>query len=329
MKKILLFCSVFFFGNQLLQSQTTLVAGDIAIIGYNADNIPDNFSFLTLKDLAAGTVINFTDFGWTSESNGFQLSCNVANTSGGVTDGAITWTAPVGGVLFGTQVTIVCGGNSPSASLGTVVGLQGTANSIFAPPIVYMSLSPGGDHIFAFQGTLVSPTLITAIGMNGPWDATLTNCEFTSSKSVLPAALNGTNSMAITTEVDNAIYNCSVTTGTASALRTAILNQANWNVDNNTTFTLPIACFSTLDTADFERDINFTIFPNPTSGTVTIKIDNDEELIIVNQLGQKVLTIEVKASIENNINIGHLTKGVYFIKRNINNQLSTKRIIIK
>ena len=45
MKKILLFCSVFFFGNQLLQSQTTLVAGDIAIIGYNADNVPDNFSF--------------------------------------------------------------------------------------------------------------------------------------------------------------------------------------------------------------------------------------------------------------------------------------------
>ena len=229
---------------QALKSQTTLVAGDIAIIGYNADNVPDNFSFIPLVNLAAGTVINFTDFGWTSESNGFQLSCNVANTTGAVADGAITWTSPAGGVLLGTQVTVVCGGASPSASLGTVVGLQGTANSIDMPPIEYMSLSPGGDHIFAFQGTLASPTLITAIGMNGPWDISLTNCEFTSSKSLLPPALGGTNSMAITTEVDNAIYNCSVTTGTASVLRTAILNQANWNVDNNTPFTLPIACFN-------------------------------------------------------------------------------------
>lgn len=162
-------------GFQTLKSQTTLVAGDIAIIAYNADNVPDNFSFIPLKDLAAGTLINFTDFGWTSESNGFQLSCNVFGTSGAVADGAITWTAPAGGVLLGRQVTIACGGTSPSASHGTEVGLQGTVNA----PTEYMSLSPGGDHIFAFQGTLASPTLITAIAMNGPWDATLTNCENT------------------------------------------------------------------------------------------------------------------------------------------------------
>ncbi|NJS17159.1 MAG: hypothetical protein HC787_10935 [Nostocaceae cyanobacterium CSU_2_110] len=61
MKKLLLVFLMILSGFQTLKSQSTLVAGDIAIIGYNADNIPDNFSFIPLKDLAAGTVINFTD----------------------------------------------------------------------------------------------------------------------------------------------------------------------------------------------------------------------------------------------------------------------------
>lgn len=333
MKKLLLFCSIFFFGNQLLQSQTTLVVGDIVIVGYNADEVgnEDEFSFIPLKDLAAGAVINFTDFGWTSESNGFQLSCIVANTSGAVADGAITWTAPAGGVLFGQQVHIVCGGASLSASHGTVVGLQATANSITnGPTIEYMSLSPGGDQIFAFQGTLGSPTLITALGMNGAWDATLTNCEFTSSKSVFPSALNGTNSLAITPEVDNATYNCSVTTGTASVLRTAILNVANWDVNNDTPFTLPIPCFgSTLGIEDFENKSNFLIYPNPTSGLLNINTDFDAQLIILNQLGQTVKEFNVYSTITNVINIENLANGIYYVKSMNGNQINFQNLVIK
>jgi hypothetical protein len=43
-------------------AQTTLEAGDLAIIGFNGDN-PDQFSFVLLVDVTANTEITFTDSG--------------------------------------------------------------------------------------------------------------------------------------------------------------------------------------------------------------------------------------------------------------------------
>lgn len=44
---------------------TTLTPGDIAIVGYITNGNPDSFSFVPLVPLTAGTVIYFTDNGWT------------------------------------------------------------------------------------------------------------------------------------------------------------------------------------------------------------------------------------------------------------------------
>jgi Secretion system C-terminal sorting domain len=240
MRKLLFFCFIFLFGNQLLHSQTTLVAGDIAIVGYNADEVgnEDEFSFILLRDITAGTVIRFTDFGWASDINGFQSANPCGAGTGSVSDGAITWTAPAGGLLCGTQVHVVCGGLTLSASAGTVVGLVQAFNF----PGEFISLSPGGDQIFAFQGSLAAPTLITAISMNGAWDTTLLNCTFTATASVLPAALNATTSVQIIPERDNARYNCTVTNDSPTNLRTAIFNVANWNTDDAVPYILPLTC---------------------------------------------------------------------------------------
>src|SRR5687767_11610298 len=61
-------------------SQTTLAAGDIAFVGYittddnvNGTSQNDEFSFVLLRDITAGTTINFTDFGWT-DGNAFQTA---------------------------------------------------------------------------------------------------------------------------------------------------------------------------------------------------------------------------------------------------------------
>ncbi|MCC6701970.1 MAG: SprB repeat-containing protein, partial [Fluviicola sp.] len=221
-------------------AQTTLVAGDIAILSYNADEVgnEDEFTFVLLRDIAAGTVIRFTDFGWASDINGFQSANPCGASTGSVSDGAITWTAPAGGLLCGTQVHVVCGGLTLSTSAGTVVGLQQAFNF----PSEFISLSPGGDQICAFQGTLATPTLITAINMNGAWDAALLNCSFTATQSVLPAALNATTSVAIIPEIDNSRYNCTVTNDSPTNLRAAIFNNANWTGDDATPFILPLTC---------------------------------------------------------------------------------------
>jgi hypothetical protein len=74
---------------------TTLNAGDIAFSGYTSTSIPnDEFSFVLLRNIGPGTVINFTDNGW--------LSTNVF----GVGESTATWTAPAGGLPGGTEIKI-------------------------------------------------------------------------------------------------------------------------------------------------------------------------------------------------------------------------------
>ncbi len=118
-------------------SATTLGPGDIAIIGFNFDN-PDEFAFVLLTDITAGTEIHFTDNGWLA-AGGFRTG-----------EGEDVWTA-------GTDM-----------SAGTVVTL--TTSS--------MAFSSGGDQIIAFQGSLSTPSLIYALNSEGSgWqsDATSSN----------------------------------------------------------------------------------------------------------------------------------------------------------
>ncbi|WP_198666928.1 T9SS type A sorting domain-containing protein [Taibaiella helva] len=220
-------------------AQTALGVGDLAIVGYNSGGASDSFSFILLTNVAAGTSINFTDLGWCSGADiiGFQKlnPCPAQpNGSGAATDGAITWSTSTA-LPCGTQVAVSCQTNL-WASVGSVSPLQATFND----PNIYMSLATGGDEIFAFQGPITSPTLITGINMNGGWDASLGQCEFNSSKSTLPSTLNTSNTLVILPEVNNAVYNGTVVSNSPANLRTAIFNDANWNVDDNVTFALPI-----------------------------------------------------------------------------------------
>ena len=223
-------------------AQTTLSPGDIAFTGYNADDntvngvtANDDFSFVLLRSITSGTVIYFTDFGWRSDINGFQDANSCGPGIGALSDGVIQWTATAN-MNYGEQVTIRCK-VSPTADKGTVTGFQSTFNSATE----YISLATGGDEVFAFQGTLGSPTLIAGIGMNGPWDVSVIDCTFSSSASTLPVALNSNNyAFNIDPEIDNARLNASVTlTGTAATDRAAIANLANWDVDNTNAFALP------------------------------------------------------------------------------------------
>lgn len=217
-------------------SQTTLAAGDIAFIGYitTDDNVNgatqnDEFSFVLLRDIAAGTTINFTDFGWT-DGNVFQTANPCGANTGAISDGILLWTA-ASAMTCGTEVRVRCK-FSPTASAGTITPTQATSSN----PAAYLSLANGGDQVFAYQGTHAAPAFVAAISINKTWDASLTNCFFSSNSSRLPAGLATANA-EITLGV-NAKYNCVVTNDLAANIRTAINNNANWNKDN--TFTVPI-----------------------------------------------------------------------------------------
>jgi HYR domain/Secretion system C-terminal sorting domain len=230
------------------RSQTTLAPGELAFVGYittddgvNGLAQDDEFSFILLKDISAGTVIRFTDFGWLS-TNVFQTANTCGPNTGAINDGIITWTASAN-MTCGTQVRIKCK-YTLQATAGTVTGIQVCSNN----PAAYLSLANGGDQIFAYQGTQVAPAFIAGISINKAWDVSLINCFFSSNSSVLPAALSaGANNTAVTGGI-NAKYNCTVTNALPPLLIAAINNPSNWQTDNTffppvpVAFQLPLPC---------------------------------------------------------------------------------------
>ena len=216
------------------KAQTTLSAGDIAFTGYNSDG-DDSFSFILLAPITSGTVIKFTDQGWSGSAlNG--------------TEGEITWTS-TSAMSALTIVTILPTG-SGYASAGSL-----TVNTA-------MSLASGGDQIFALQGTLGTPTFIAGVhmsveqstyptsgsltGTDSDWDGVavggsqskLSGTGLTPGfsavwlyDSLLTAPGGGT-----TWEVDNARAKCSALTGTVSQVRAKLFQRSYWDYDNGTAF---------------------------------------------------------------------------------------------
>jgi len=260
---LLLFC----FQLNKAEAQTTLAAGDLAFVGYisaddgvNGSTQDDEFSFILLKDINSGTIINFTDFGWLT-AGAFQTANPCGANTGAINDGIIRWTS-TSALTCGTQIRIKCK-YGLTATTGTVTGIQACNNDAAA----FLSLSIGGDQIFAYQGLHTSPTLIAGISLNKAWDASLVACFFSSNSSVLPAALASANNTAITAGI-NAKYNCSTANNIPAVLIPAINNAANWNTDNTfappvpVAFNLPLAC-------SFSCVAGPTIFASPVTGTIT------------------------------------------------------------
>lgn len=107
-------CTAFLFVSASMYGQTTLTAGDIAIIAQNTDD-PDQFVFVTLVDLQPGTSITFTDNGW----NGSALTTN---------EGTFVWTTSTLRPR-GTVISVLPTGISFSTSGDNLFAYQGAASS--------------------------------------------------------------------------------------------------------------------------------------------------------------------------------------------------------
>lgn len=208
MKKItsiLILLLAFSFG----YGQTTLSVGDIAITGVNTQN-PDQFSFVLLTDVTAGTTINFTDKGWLATGS-FRSG-----------EGVVSWTATAA-TSCGTEIIITdIGGNNYSS-----LDFSGSAIGSAAETDLGFGFSAGGDQVIAYQGTLASPTLLYAVHVannNGWTDATDTQ------NSAVPAGLtDGVNAM--TFDRQNCVYDRSVLANQALIIN-AVADATNWSGAN-------------------------------------------------------------------------------------------------
>jgi hypothetical protein len=184
---------------------TTLAAGDIAFVGFNTDGGTDAFAFVLLKAVNAGTAIQFTDKAWTG-------------TTFAAGESDYLWTAG-SSLAAGTVVTIQPDG-ALIASTGTLTGNGG-------------GLGKGGEQMFAFTGTLASPsTFLAAIGMGTSGGLVTSNADGDKT-SLVPTGLTlGTNAVSIANW--NAKYTGALT-GDAASLRASISDNANWTNLGNAT----------------------------------------------------------------------------------------------
>ncbi|RYY12734.1 MAG: hypothetical protein EOO04_33100, partial [Chitinophagaceae bacterium] len=247
-----------------------LVPGDIAVLGFNSDQTTDldldgfndaRWAIVCLRELAVGTVVHFTDAGFT-ESSQFYVNSTI--------EGHLTWTVtttvPAGKVFAmdcadGSNFADLNGSTSGNGGLtdnGTVSGHLGGTLGLFPP---------AGDQIFVYQGTsgttagatfiygfntMQNALLITSTGV---WQTSGTVAN--QAASYLPTGLsNGTTAVALTNNVanassgpgtfgtanygfDNMIYG-GIRTGTRAQLLNAIGNPANYTGDNATPYPIGI-----------------------------------------------------------------------------------------
>jgi len=227
-----------------------LVAGNIAFVGFNADG-SDDFAFVAIADISLGETITFEDNEWDGS----------AFNSG---EGRFTWTAD----SLVTAGTIV---RFSSTSLVTKSVSTGTLSA------GTLSIGNNDEVIYAYQGSVISPTFITAIA-NGGFNAAnglLTNTGLT-------AGTNAIDFSTVDDDLDIAAYN-----GTRSGQSSfvsylpLINNPANWLVqdasgDQSIDGTAPDVPFSStafaiasIPTVNLSVDANSRLESDSTTITVT------------------------------------------------------------
>jgi hypothetical protein len=169
-----------------------LLPGDLAIVGMNMTD-PNEFSFVALVDIPAGTEIRFTDNGWTSEGT-FREAEDV-----------MIYTAPV------------------DLNRGTVVVINGTVGQV-------PGLASSGDQLFAYQVTANgAPRFIYGIN-NTPGDGWQEDAV-TDHDSTLPTQLiNGFTAVSLP-HCRNVVYT-GVANGRQAELLVWIANPAGWTCQN-------------------------------------------------------------------------------------------------
>lgn len=316
-------------------AQTTLIAGDIAII-HNQTDTPDDFAFVTFVDLQAGTEIVFTDCG--ADAAGFNTPC---------TEGAFKYTVPGGGHLAGDIIKFEGTGavTTPGNPNFTTYNDSRITGSF--------ATSTSGDQIIAYQGaTADSPTFIFA---SNTASTVFTGAKTDTNQTGLPTGLDDTtpprtalglgSGTGTQDEWDNVVYNGTFDFSGSSlaAAKLALTDPANYymtNDVNDATYTglvaaIPNSLMLPLATQDFTLNRAITIYPIPSKdGIINITNNNSEVTLstieIFDITGKKIYNQKLNNNLQQQINLNNANSGIYFAKITDNdNNTITKKLIVQ
>lgn len=209
------------------EAQVNLGAGDIAIIGW--DDSPttpaDLFTFVTLVDLPAGTIIYFTDNGWQTAGNFRGVSAADGDGSeNGMPKFEATSLVPAGTIISNTST----GGNFVWTLSGAI--LNGGSGNYGNP-----ALSNAGDQLYAFQAPIPSNPMLNVSQHLYVIDDTgiFENATNSNQGAVPPGLTEGLDAVTFAhfggaVEGFMAFNTSALASGTKSEWLAAIANSANW-----------------------------------------------------------------------------------------------------
>ena len=187
-----------------------LSAGDIAVVAYNADG-DDSFAWVALTDIAANTVINFTDSSW--QATAFR---GTEHLDAG---GPLTWSSATD--LAAGSVIVYSG-----ATLNTWnVGVAGGVGPVF---------STGGDQVFVYEGSNAAPDFVYGVQFaNAAGIVAAPTVSSSTNTTNVPDALSlAAGTMVDLGNFDDGYYN-GITEGSQAELLAAIADSANWVLSND------------------------------------------------------------------------------------------------
>lgn len=250
-----------------ISAQTTLQAGDIAIVGYNTNlgticspthQSDDLIAFLTFKDITTNTEIILTDEAYLPITG----TNHIFRTGG---EGLVKFTRTGGTIPAGTIFYVAFGGATDICGTGTNVCASGwSTTALLGSNISGLDFNSSmGDQLFILQGTFTNSgtnynfvgNFIYAITTTGVWTS-----GGNTSSSNLPSLLNCLNFN--TTNRLQARYISVITTNTRSGHLTNIYDTGNWA----SMVTIMPACPTNLNFTFQGLPASIVINPEPTNG---------------------------------------------------------------
>lgn len=218
LRKIILF--VFFILGVALKgyAQTTLAAGDLVVVTVNADS-PDNFDFIPLVNLQAGTTIYFTDNAYVAADG--KLKGN---------EGTIRYTA------------------SSAKQAGSVISYNGSDGQGFTEISGSYNASGSGDNLIAYQVD-TDTTYLYGVG----WARGSTVWDYASNPSsdrsdVPPGLSESDHTILSLGTTHNYQYDAeSGVKGTAQSLLALLADPAHWKENDDKAFGSFSASFHLID----------------------------------------------------------------------------------
>jgi hypothetical protein len=209
------------------ETHAALVAGDVAIIGRTNNGSPDSFTFVPLTDMPAGTVLYFTDNGWQTAGN-FR---GASDTDGDGNESLTRFTAtnPI------SAGRIIASTDSHADFVWDNSGVVGTVPGAASGAFGNLSLSNGGEQIYAFANSSMSDPMFLTASMTHLFVFDDTNGFENASDSGtgdIPPGLSIAGNTAVTISAavagTRSFNTAALASGTKEEWLAAIANSANW-----------------------------------------------------------------------------------------------------